>query len=599
MKKIIFSLLAVLTFIFTEQLSSQTLWELRPDYDTENDPFFDPLDTIPADELGDWGVVESVHTLTGEESSLTVELPSGSIMSFEAEYSVKDTFNVITWFGRNIDSLSYPNSVAHFSIHNDSLLGYVKLNDSIAYEILPMHGNFYVSFDTKFDKSCDTDLMPNYKDTNLVMSRLKGSPPIQSCGGLNIFRMIIAYTPQFAATFNLIDRQKKINDFLVGVVDSINNTYIYSNTNIRVRLALSYQTDHEIGNKDFDLPAFSYKDDNFNIIGVPHGRYDEIFDLRVQYRADAAFLLVRYVDPNTSSGSGGRANRKQQTAVYSKTGVAESYGAAHELGHIFDLEHDRGNFSNFVGFFKKTFGGLDKKKAYGHWGNNYGTVMGRLRSPEQRVRLYSDPSLSYPDLQSAGNSKAKARNYMQNHQRNLIVYSDPTDLDLNGRTIFFNQMTSQFSFNSMKISNYIIQAGARAHYRAGNTLELKSGTVIHHGADVRLEVKPCAYTVGFRQKNKQAHTALNIDGGTDKLGDNSIFVYPNPTEDNFRIKLEFDQESNYELLIYDALGKQIISKKGSAIKLDKTISLGNELNGLYLLKIKTADKLYQQKILKN
>jgi len=41
------------------------------------------------------------------------------------------------------------------------------------------------------------------------------------------------------------------------------------------------------------------------------------------------------------------------------------------------------------------------------------------------------------------------------------------------------------------------------------------------------------------------------------------------------------------------------SIKGSAIKLDKTISLGNELNGLYLLKIKTANKLYQQKILKN
>ena len=62
--------------------------------------------------------------------------------------------------------------------------------------------------------------------------------------------------------------------------------------------------------------------------------------------------------------------------------------------------------------------------------------------------------------------------------------------------------------------------------------------------------------------------------------------------------MQFNQEQTYELMFFNAFGQTIFSEAGHATKLDKTISLEGYKSGIYFLKIRTDDKVHQQKILK-
>lgn len=569
-------LILLLSFGFS--LKSQTLWELRPNYDINSNPFFDGIDTVPLSELGGYKVVEQVHELDGEELEITIVLPSGNSLDFKRDYADIDTFNVITWFGKNEDIENYPNSVAQFSSYNDSLLGYITINDSVVYKILPIGNNHFVCFESKYHKDCDSDLMMNYNNLNL--SSLNPSFNPVYCNGLAIYRMIIAYTPEFANTFPLINRQYLINRFIENVVYKTNQTYIQSNTDVRVRLALSYMTDNEFGNKDSDATAFAKKEYEF-LWSSRSDKYDEIFDLISQYYADVAILLVSYND-------GGRAHPRSQTAIYSKLGAGLNYGVAHEVGHMFNLEHNREEYNWFQKRIK------DLKKAYGFRGWTGGKKSVMSYGAQERVYLYSDPGYQFPgSSQYAGNSKAKARNYLNSHIGNVIRFPDHTNWNQSGRTIYYNQMTSQFADVSITLENYTIQGGAEANYRAASYIELRAGTTINNGASVLFEIEDCENTQVFKKK------IINDSIQNNDLGyDENLIVYPNPSNSTVNVSLEMDTKKNYDLYLFDAMGKLKFKLSGTSILIDKMIDLSEFKQGMYFIRVVTDSIVYQKKIIK-
>lgn len=73
-------------------------------------------------------------------------------------------------------------------------------------------------------------------------------------------------------------------------------------------------------------------------------------------------------------------------------------------------------------------------------------------------------------------------------------------------------------------------------------------------------------------------------------------MFPNPAIDNVTIQLPNGTE-NASLEFYDYLGRLSLSKKVSSA--NNSININNLSNGVYLLRVVTANKIGAQKFIKN
>ncbi|HOP05298.1 MAG TPA: FG-GAP-like repeat-containing protein [Tenuifilaceae bacterium] len=78
------------------------------------------------------------------------------------------------------------------------------------------------------------------------------------------------------------------------------------------------------------------------------------------------------------------------------------------------------------------------------------------------------------------------------------------------------------------------------------------------------------------------------------LLNSGISVYPNPTKN--AININFGDNKVRRISLFDISGKQVFEK--SEVQNNETISLVNQANGIYLLKIETADKCLNMKVVK-
>lgn len=82
----------------------------------------------------------------------------------------------------------------------------------------------------------------------------------------------------------------------------------------------------------------------------------------------------------------------------------------------------------------------------------------------------------------------------------------------------------------------------------------------------------------------------------------SLSIYPNPFTQNFEVELFLTQDSDVELALYDALGKEIIAhhtkESQGAFKYTIVTSQLNLSNGIYWLKVKVNEKEFSKKVIK-
>jgi hypothetical protein len=101
--------------------------------------------------------------------------------------------------------------------------------------------------------------------------------------------------------------------------------------------------------------------------------------------------------------------------------------------------------------------------------------------------------------------------------------------------------------------------------------------------------------------NGQTVTAIATD--VKELNKNNVVnIYPNPFTHNFEVELTLDSETDLEIGLYDALGKEVLrhhTKESKGIY-HEVIDTGllNLSQGVYLMKIKMNDKMYSKKLIK-
>jgi hypothetical protein len=78
----------------------------------------------------------------------------------------------------------------------------------------------------------------------------------------------------------------------------------------------------------------------------------------------------------------------------------------------------------------------------------------------------------------------------------------------------------------------------------------------------------------------------------------SLEVFPNPSKGLFSISFESKESQNIEISITNYLGEKVFKQEVSSLinTYNRTIDLSNKANGIYLLSIKTNNKIFNKKI---
>ena len=514
-----FSLMTHLTF-------SQASFNYVPNFNYANNLLLSGINNV-TEPLGNYGVVNKNFTLTTSLPTIRVELVDNAPITFTRDVGYLSEAGEIIWRGNSTSGPCFNCELQIKEYGGDLSASIFKPNGIVA--LSDIGNSNYVFYDrTMINADCDIDHFPSVAinpNVGLTPGGFNRTAARRStCGGVETFSMIIAYTPEFAATFPVTDRQQEINTFLDGVVESVNESYRESDLDVRVRLAFSYQTpDSEFGNKDDDFDAFS------NVVrctglfcgGEKWREYDEIWAYRNDFNADVAILLI-------SQNVGGRADRSLNMGMYGRNGADDrNYGVAHEIGHMFNLEHNREEFS----WIERIF--IGGKNAYGYRNADFRTVMS-YGNDRDRVPLYSDPDYDFPDGGQAGDKNAKARRYVRDNLGRVITKNDYTNYNISNLTIESDETLNQFARNNITTSNFTVQTNSVVALQAENTVTFGPGTNIAAGSDVTVSIVDCATAV-FRS----AQAANEPEGETiDELVqevpealENEVFsLYPNPVE---------------------------------------------------------------------
>ncbi|QTE21506.1 zinc-dependent metalloprotease [Polaribacter cellanae] len=576
MKKILFSF----TFLISFYSFSQNYLEIDTNFDFNSNQLLKDINLNDSN-IGEWKVYSKNLILNVNNSNLNIELPSGNTLLFQKNISFIEN-NTIYWEGSNAGNF------VKLEEYNGELTGFLKLDNGNFYGISFIGGNNYVLFKKELSNSdCDSHLYSEFKKSNVHSKNAS----LTSCNNIFTYRVILAYTPEVANIYS--NNQNQINNYLESIINSVNQVYIASNLNVRARLVFSYQTDSEYVSFNKNYNSFIHK--------FPYwSKYDDIFSYKSEYKADVTMLIISKTDNKVA----GRANRNSNSAIYIHNGAASNYGVAHEIGHLFDLDHNREEFS----WWKRKINGfnwaLDNKKAYGFRGANYRTVMSYQNNFQTRVSFHSDYSLIFPDNNPAGdNNYAKARNFLEGHISNVIKNNDSDNLILNNKNLKSDQTSSLFAFSNINISNYVTENFSRLITRAGKSVHLKPGFQAKSGSTFRAYIEGCSTTANKTSTNSKKTKEIVLSSDKEKpdnknniLSDEEfVKLYPNPTNGIVKISSK-ETIINYSVL--NTINRIVATRDLNSNNFE--IDIRNLLKGVYFIKLKfTNGEMITKKIIKN
>ncbi len=101
------------------------------------------------------------------------------------------------------------------------------------------------------------------------------------------------------------------------------------------------------------------------------------------------------------------------------------------------------------------------------------------------------------------------------------------------------------------------------------------------------------------EEEEMVHNALGIKHSS-KFEDININVYPNPGEGNFKVEANLEGIESLEMHVFDSKGNEVYSSKNtsSSGKFKNDINLTEFSSGIYYLALKSGDKIFTEKLIK-
>jgi len=416
-----------------------------------------------------------------------------------------------------------------FSYIDQSLTGAFVLSD-YTYEMQPLGDGIHLLEKTrKGDFREDGRRIPECDTEERRGDRPKGGsprslPPL--CGDNSIMKLVVCYTPSFGDRYAT---QAGVNGFLVALVESLNEVYISSDISVRVRLVFTLETISDgFDDKTEDLGHFGINDSA--IFPFAFGPFDEVFHIKDIYRADAALLI-------TNSSYGGRAERSLNIGIYGGTWSAFGYGAAHEVGHMFDLNHSQGHIG-------PTPDGD---------GDHSTSIMIQNGTDRDREPLHSDPTLTFTTGDPAGDDNYGARDDLEDHKDNVITFDDYEIATVGNFGFAGHQMSNLFAKEEISIEFFTADPMSRGIFQAGDQISLGVEADFLNGSDMLLRINDCEESAGFRSKPPTRKESLTREG------ESHVEIYPNPTKDRVMIDFVLDHEDLVNVSLVNANGQLVRS----------------------------------------
>ena len=159
-------------------------------------------------------------------------------------------------------------------------------------------------------------------------------------------------------------------------------------------------------------------------------------------------------------------------------------------------------------------------------------------------------------------------------------------------TLVFVFMTLLFSGTCQTITQDVISNGGETYEQINGSVQFNIGETIvetYSNPD-----SPQMYN-GFEQGS---YSLVGVEENL-KINNLEVNIFPNPTQDDFVIKLDYDYYENFYFSVTDNVGK-IIYGPSKINNISTQVNLSNHERGLYQLIVTNEDLQYQKafKILK-
>lgn len=101
------------------------------------------------------------------------------------------------------------------------------------------------------------------------------------------------------------------------------------------------------------------------------------------------------------------------------------------------------------------------------------------------------------------------------------------------------------------------------------------------------------------EEKDMVHKALGVTESSE-FNNVNISVYPNPGEGNFKVEADLDGIESLEMHVFDSKGEEVYSSKtkSKSGKFKNDINLTEFSSGIYYLALKSGDKIFTEKLIK-
>jgi hypothetical protein len=177
-------------------------------------------------------------------------------------------------------------------------------------------------------------------------------------------------------------------------------------------------------------------------------------------------------------------------------------------------------------------------------------------------------------------------------------YMLPENLELNGEIV----NGDYFALENIIMQNATIGNEQNVILTAGNSIDIKPNSLIEFGSSFLAKIDPYIYsncaslpfndlTINFSpNKNDETFPDFKNTEYVLEIDSNNYKLYPNPTNGTFTIE---GINGVSEITIYNAFGEKI---KASEIFTKSVFDLSHYPKGIYLLTIKTNDRVFTEKV---